>query len=193
MAARKGASMQPFDTLSEAPDRILAERAADGDVVAFEALARRYGPRMRVYAMKLLGSDFESDDVVQEAFIHAWAQLDRLTDPGAVRPWLMRMVGNRAIERIRKRKKHLDVTERSAPAAPNQNPERIVEMRMQWEALSSAVQRLPQLQRLCWVLKEIGGISYAEIAEQLDEPVSTVRGQLARARHTLIQEMGAWR
>jgi RNA polymerase sigma-70 factor (ECF subfamily) len=179
--------------LDGASDGILASRAADGDVAAFEVLVRRHGPLMRVYAAKVLGIESEADDVVQDVFIQAWSQLDRLTDVNAVRSWLMRMVSNRAIERIRRRKDHVDVDQWDAPTPANASPEHIVEVNMQMGALAKAVDRLPEMQRQCWALKEIGGVPYAEIAEQLDVPLSTVRGQLARARRTIIQEMEGWR
>jgi RNA polymerase sigma-70 factor (ECF subfamily) len=179
--------------LSDASDGILASRAADGDVAAFEVLVHRHGPLMRSYAAKVLGSLTEADDVLQDVFIQAWNQLDRLADPGAVRPWLMRMVGNRSIERIRKRKDHVNVDDWDAPTPTERSPERIVEMRMQMGALARAVDELPEMQRQCWALKEIGGVPYADIAEQLDVPLSTVRGQLARARRTIIEKMEAWR
>ncbi|WP_245884875.1 RNA polymerase sigma factor [Glaciihabitans tibetensis] len=185
--------VRPAGPLDDAPDGILAARAADGDVAAFEALVYRHGALMRVYAAKVLGSEAEADDVVQDVFIQAWGQFDRLHDPRAVRSWLMRMVSNRSIERIRKRKDHVSVDDWDAPTKATESPEHVVEVRMQLGALSAVVDRLPEMQRQCWALKEIGGVPYADIAEQLDIPISTVRGQLARARRTIIQEMEAWR
>ncbi|MCU1528639.1 MAG: polymerase subunit sigma-70 [Frondihabitans sp.] len=179
--------------LLEAPDGILAARAADGDVDAFEVLLRRYGPLMRVYAAKLLGSDIESDDVVQEAFLTAWRQLDNLTEPGAVKSWLMRMVTNKAIDRMRVRRDHDDVDDYEPAARSADNPERIVEMRAQMQALSTALRKLPENQRQAWILKELAGSSYAEIAETLQMPSSTVRGLLVRARKALMHEMEQWR
>jgi len=185
--------MQAENPLHEASDGILAARAADGDVPAFEVLVRRHGSLMRVYAARVLGTDAEADDVVQDVFIQAWGQLDRLQDPSAVRSWLMRMVSNRSIERIRKRKDLMNVDDWDAPVAANLSPDSIVETRLQMSALTTAVAGLPDLQRQCWVLRELGDVPYADIAEQLDVPVSTVRGQLARARQTIIKEMEAWR
>jgi RNA polymerase sigma-70 factor (ECF subfamily) len=190
---RRVVDVRPRGPLDDAPDGILASRAADGDVAAFEVLVYRHGALMRVYAAKILGSASEADDVVQDVFIQAWGQFDRLHDPQAVRSWLMRMVSNRSIERIRKRKDHVSVDNWDPPVTEAQSPEHVVEVRMQLRALSAAVDRLPDLQRQCWALKEIGGVAYAEIAEQLGIPVSTVRGQLARARRTIIKEMEAWR
>ena len=185
--------MASTDSLKDAADRILAARAADGDVAAFEVLVFRHGPLMRVYAVKVLGSNAEADDVLQDVFIQAWEQLERLADPAAVRPWLMRMVSNRAIERIRKRKDTVDIDDWDAPTPSDQSPEQIVETRMQMSTLSSVLDGLPDSQRQCWMLKELGGLSYSEIADLLKVPLPTVRGQLARARRTVIQEMEAWR
>jgi RNA polymerase sigma-70 factor (ECF subfamily) len=179
--------------LSDAPDGILAARAADGDAAAFEALMRRFGPMLRAYAVKVLGSNDEADDVVQESFINAWNHVAELADVTAVRSWLMRLVSNKAIERIRRRKYHSDITEWDAPGPARHTPERQVEASLQMRALSEALGRLPAEQRECWVLKEVGGLAYADIAEELDLPVSTVRGLLARARSTLLKDMEEWR
>jgi len=181
---------QPLELL---PDGILAERAADGDAAAFEVIVYRHGSLMRAYAVRVLGDHAEAEDVVQDVLIQAWGQLDRLNDPGAVRAWLMRMVSNRAIDRIRRRRDHREIEDWNAPAPANQSPERIVEVRMQMTALSSVLDGLPAMQRECWMLKELGGLSYLEIAESLGVPASTVRGQLARARQTVLREMEVWR
>jgi RNA polymerase sigma-70 factor (ECF subfamily) len=103
------------------------------------------------------------------------------------------LVSNKAIERIRRRKDHRDVADWDAPGPSRDTPERQVEMRMQMGALAAALGRLSAEQRECWVLKEIGGMSYAEIAVQLDLPVSTVRGLLSRARRMLLTDMEEWR
>lgn len=179
--------------LEAAPDSILVARAADGDVAAFEEIARRYGAGLRVYARRFLGSELESDDVVQEAFVQAWQQMQSVSDGGSIRSWLLRVVANRAIDRIRVRKTHLALESVVAAAPDFQNPDRIVEVKLQFDALSAAVKQLPESQQQIWIMREIGGSSYTEIADQLTLPVSTVRGQLARARQTLVEEMRAWR
>jgi RNA polymerase sigma-70 factor (ECF subfamily) len=162
-------------------------------VQSFEILARRYGPLMRVYAAKLLGSDIESDDVVQESFLTGWRQISDLDSPGRIRNWLMRIVTNKAIDRIRVRRHHDDIDERdpSAPAAAS--PERIVEARLQLDAVWQALDKLPTNQRRCWLLRETAGYSYQEIADALQIPIPTVRGLLARARRFVLHEMEAWR
>lgn len=181
------------DALAEASDSILVARVIDGDESAFELIARRHGPLMRAYAVRILGSDIESDDVVQETFVLAWQKMGDLTDGVALRSWLLRIVTNRAIDRIRVRRNHVDIAEWDAPTPAERSPAHIVEHRLTLDAAADALARLPEAQRRCWVMKEVAGSSYAEIAERLDIPVSTVRGLLARARHTLVDEMEAWR
>lgn len=181
------------DPLLDASDGTLATRARDGDVHAFEVIARRHGPLMRVLAGRLLGSDVETDDVVQEAFLVAWRRLGDLDDPGTLRAWLMRIVGNRSIDRLRVRRDHDDVDAYERPAPRSEAPDRQVETRLQLDAMWSALDKLPLDQRRCWLLRETAGYSYAEIAQALDLPTSTVRGQIARARVFLMGEMEAWR
>ncbi|MGA1811145.1 sigma-70 family RNA polymerase sigma factor [Frondihabitans sp. 4ASC-45] len=179
--------------LSTAADATLAARAIDGDIQSFEVLARRHGPLMRVYSAKLLGSDIESDDVVQEAFLTGWRQISELDSPAHIRNWLMRIVTRKAIDRIRVRREHDDIDDWDPPAPAATNPERIVETRLQLDAVSEALDRLPADQRRCWLLRETAGYSYQEIADALELPIPTVRGLLARARRYVLHEMEAWR
>nr|WP_233191473.1 MULTISPECIES: RNA polymerase sigma factor [unclassified Cryobacterium] len=180
----------PFESFT---DQTLADRAADGDIRAFEALVRRYGPLMRVYASRVLGSNDEMDDVVQESFITAWQQLPTLDNGAAVRSWLMRIVSRKSVDRLRARRPHLNVDLTDAPAPESHSPHRLAEVESQTEALTRVLGDLPEDQRRCWMLRELAECSYGEIAEELELPVSTVRGLLARARKTLLQEMEEWR
>ena len=180
--------------LEEADDRTLAGRAADGDVRAFEVLVRRYGRLMRVYARRVLGSNSEVDDVVQEAFVQAWSKLPTLTDLASVKTWLMRIVANRSIDRIRRRREIADIEElEQAPAPEERSPHAEAQASSLEQALSVALSGLPEEQRRCWVLREVSGYSYIEIGQELDLPASTVRGLIARARKNLIREMEGWR
>ncbi|WP_158861896.1 RNA polymerase sigma factor [Leifsonia sp. AG29] len=184
---------QKLRALQEASDDTLAARAADGDPAAFEVLVRRHGPLMRAYAARMLGSTYESDDVVQETFVTAWDRLGELEAGAAVKAWLMRILSRRCIDRIRARRPHEDITEVEAPAPATQGPEHLAEVRTAREALSRALDDLPELQRRCWVLREVGQYSYDEIAAELGIPASTVRGQLARGRRRLLDAMEDWR
>jgi RNA polymerase sigma-70 factor (ECF subfamily) len=187
------AGMDHDDPLLRAEDATLVVRAVEGDVRAFEVLARRHGPVMRVYAEQMLGSNVESDDVVQDSFLTGWRRLSDLNDPARFRPWVMQIVTRKALDRLRRRRHHDDVDTVQHPAEVARQPERIVETRMQLDAMWTALDRLPADQRRCWLLRETAGYSYQQIADELELPVSTVRGLLARARRFLTVEMEAWR
>lgn len=179
--------------LADADDRVVAGRAADGDPLAFETLVRRYSSLMRVYARSILGTNDEADDVVQEAFVTAWQQLDTLADSGAVKSWLMRIVSRRSIDRLRARHEHVAVDEHDLPSPERASPESVAEARSLAAAVGAALAALPPAQRRCWLLKEIAEYSYREIAADLDIPQSTVRGLISRARTNMARELQAWR
>jgi RNA polymerase sigma-70 factor (ECF subfamily) len=179
--------------LADAPDEVLADRSADGDTRAFGVLATRYARLLRNYAIHVLGSPEGSDDAVQEALVTAWQQLDDLRDRAAVRAWLIRIVTRKALDQARRTRFHDDVDDVELPAPDGVRPDRLAEAGSLGTALSAAHDRLPDVQRRTWVLRELGGYHYDEIAAELDVPPSTVRGALARARATLISDLDGWR
>ncbi|MGO1768766.1 MAG: RNA polymerase sigma factor [Microbacterium sp.] len=179
--------------LDAADDRIVADRAADGDTGAFAVLVRRYTPMMRAYARRVLSGTADVDDVVQDAFITAWEQLPTLEEPARVKSWLMRITGRKAIDRLRQARPQVALADIDPPAPDRSAPPRQVEARAGVEALNEALRRLPSAQRECWVLRELGGCSYEEMSRELDLPVSTVRGNLARARKDILIRMEQWR
>lgn len=179
--------------LAGADDRIVAGRAIDGDIAAFEVLVRRYTPMMRAYVRRVLGSSSDVDDVVQEAFVVAWQRLSDLEDPAVVKSWLMRIVSRKAMDRVRATRVTIDIDEVEHPPSRAATPDHAVVARAGVEALNDALGELPDEQRQSWVLREIGGFTYEEVAEELGVPVTTVRGLLARARKHIIVRMEEWR
>ena len=179
--------------LVDADDETLVERAGHGDVRAFEVIVRRYGPLMRSYARRVLGRTDDVDDVVQETFVAAWQQLPSVDDPAKLKSWLMRIVSRRCVDRIRSRRDHADVADHESEAPEHETPHRRAEASSREAAVSQALESMPAAQRRAWILKEMLGHSYEEIADDLDLPVSTVRGLLSRARKRMIGAMEGWR
>lgn len=185
--------IRPISGLTDAPDEVLADRAADGDTRAFAVLVTRYGRMLRSYAIRVLGSSANSDDVVQESLVTAWRQLDDLRDRTAVRAWLIRIVTRKALEQSRRIRPTDDIDDLQVSASPASSPEVLAEAGSLGTALAAALDALPVVQRRSWTLRELGGFSYDEIATELGVPVSTVRGALARARVTLMRDLEGWR
>ncbi|MFG6503036.1 RNA polymerase sigma factor [Microbacterium sp. P05] len=177
----------------ELSDRILSERASDGDELAFGEIVRRHSGLMRAYTARIVGSVADADDVVQEAFVIAWKQLPNLRDGAALKAWLMKIAGREAFAFLRRRGNDQPLDGIDIAGAESTNPEHVAVHTARLAALSRALDRLPEAQRTTWLLREVGGFSYDEIAEQTDLPVSTVRGNLARARSGILIQMEGWR
>lgn len=188
-----GATSARGDALDRASDELLADRAADGDTRAFAVLARRHGGLMRAYAARVVGPSAQSDDVAQEALITAWQQLPTLQDRAAVRAWLLRITTRKALDAVRAAKPHDDLDGVEVPEPEGRGPEQQVRAASLNEALDRSLRALPGEQGRVWVLRELGGYGYDEIADELGLPVSTVRGMLARARTRLIHDLDGWR
>lgn len=178
--------------LDEATDGMLAQRAADGDEVAFGVLVRRHAPFFLAFATRLLGSRADADDVVQEALITAWQKLDELNEPDRVRPWILRIVSHKATDRLRARRPSVDV-ESIELEARTASPEAHAIARSQLDALSAVLGELGEDVRATWLLREVGGYSYDEIARETGVSAATVRGRLARTRRLLLERMEEWR
>jgi RNA polymerase sigma-70 factor (ECF subfamily) len=175
-------------------DVTLVVRAREGDVRAYEQLVRRYqGPIFRV-AVRMLASRGDAEDVVQEVFLTAWRSLGSLHEEAAFVGWLYRMVTNRCLNVIRARHATVDVDLAQQESLDvGSRPERSVEVSEQLAAVTVALQRLTGEQRACWLLREVHGRSYEEIAEAVGVTTTAVRGRIARARAQLTEMMAPWR
>lgn len=181
-----------MSSIEQAPDGLLARRAADGDGVAFGVLVRRHAPFWRAFAVRLLRSASDAEDCVQESLIAAWERLPKLQDPDKVRAWVTTIVSRKATDRIRSRRFTDPIDDLDVPAK-GLDPERAAVQQSQLDALGAVLAALPEEQRTIWLLREVAGESYEDIAEHLGVPVDTVRGRLARARRTVIDRMKDWR
>jgi len=175
-------------------DVTLVVRAREGDVRAYEQLVRRYqGPLFRL-AVRMLASRGDAEDVVQEVFLTAWRSLAALHEDAAFVGWLYRMVTNRCLNVIRARRATMDVDlAQQESRSTGSRPEHTVEVSEQLAAVTVALQRLTGEQRACWLLREVHGRSYEEIAQAVGVTTTAVRGRIARARAQLTEMMAPWR
>jgi len=175
-------------------DTTLVARARDRDVPAYEELVHRYqGPMYRL-ALRMLGNRADAEDVLQEVFLSVWRRLDQLADDGAFVAWLYRMTTNRCLNVIRARRPGSDVELDEQPSgSPDASPDRAAEVSAQLTELTTALSRLTAEQRACWLLREVHGRSYDEIAQILGTTGTAVRGRIARARVQLAEVMAPWR
>jgi RNA polymerase sigma-70 factor (ECF subfamily) len=178
-------------------DAVLLARAVDGDDAAFGALVRRHTPRMYRVALRITGSAAEAEDAVQEAWLAAWRSLAGFRQESAVSTWLYRVVTNSALAVLRRRRPTLSLDD-PAPqstvdsallAAAVPGPEGRVVRAEEVDAVLRAVGRLEVSQRVPFVLRELEGLSYEEVAEVLDVNVGALRSRLHRAKVALLAEL----
>lgn len=191
-----GLGSQPASLAPEVglDDATLVVRARDGDMRAFEVLVRRYqGPMYRL-ALHMLASRGDAEDVVQEVFLTAWRRLGQLRDDAAFVGWLYRTTSNRCLNIIRARKPVAQADlDRRESAEVTGSPERAAQVSEQLIALAAALKRLTPEQRACWLLREVHGRSYEEIAGVMGTTRTAVRGRIARARVQLAEAMAPWK
>jgi RNA polymerase sigma-70 factor, ECF subfamily len=178
--------------ISGADDASLVARARERDTAAFEILVRRYsGPVYRI-ALRIAGPA-DASDAAQEAFITAWRRIGEIRTGQAFSAWLYRIVTTRALNLARVRGPQAIVEEDLLPAGRSDDPEQQVLADGLRTALARALNTLTPEQRACWVLREVEGFSYDEIADITQASADAVRGRIHRARIRLAEELMAWR
>lgn len=172
-------------------DHTLVVRAQEGDVPAFEALARRHQAALYRLAVRVLGDAAEAEDALQEALIDGWRRLGSFRGDAAFATWMYRIVTNRCLGMLRRRRP-VPVDTDFTVAAPD-STEHAVEVDAQLAALRVAVDGLSPDLRVCWALRELEGLGYAEIADITGAGEDAVRGRIHRARVRLAEVMRPWR
>jgi RNA polymerase sigma-70 factor (ECF subfamily) len=164
-----------------AEERDWVRRCREGDERAFQALLVRYRGRALYVAAQMLRDRAEAEDVVQEAFLRVFRSIRAFRGEARFHSWLYRIVVNLCLDRARRAPSSppLSLDEVwDLRAAPERTPE-AAETRLRVEALLARLS--PEL-RGTLLLREMGGLSYEEIASELRIPVGTVRSRLNAAR-----------
>lgn len=149
-------------------------------------------------ALRLLGRPSDAEDAVQEAFIAAWRRLPEFRGDSRFSTWLYRIVTNRSLNELRRRKPTADLDDEDDGPVPaglvqTGGPASQAEQSAMLAALQAALADLPESLRVCWLLREMDQRSYDEIADIVGVPEPTVRGRIARARTKLAEVMAPWR
>lgn len=174
--------------MTEAPVDVLAGRARAGDRAAFGALYERYAATVHGIALARLAAT-EAQDLVQEVFLAALEALPTLQDPARFGAWLLAIARNRALDRLRARRRpraeDLDLGQLADPR-PGE-PEGAEEAR---NALA-ALRALPEAYRETLILRLVEGLSGPEIAERCGMTHGSVRVNLHRGMKLLRERFPA--
>ncbi len=187
-----GTSATPPALPDELDELTLVVRAQEGDVRAFEMLARRHQAVLYRLAVRVMGDAGEAEDALQEALLDAWRRIERFRGDSTFSTWMYRIVTNRCIAMLRKRRP-VPLDEADDTSVAPDSPARAAELDAELEALGRALQDLSDELRICWVLRELEGLGYREIAEITGASEDAVRGRIHRARLRLAEVMRPWR
>lgn len=181
-------------------DKALVKRAQNGDAEAFRVLFERYHRRAYSLALGVVRNPDDALDVVQEGFIKAHRYLDRFKGTSSFYTWLYRIVMNLSIDHLRKHKRnrHVDWTdaiggdndnavgdESLLPRILGQHPGKEIIRKEIRGQISKALGELSENHRAVIVMREIDGLSYAEMAEAMGCSKGTIMSRLFHARKNM--------
>jgi RNA polymerase sigma-70 factor (ECF subfamily) len=167
-------------------ERSVIRAAQRGSPDAVEALVRHYWPEAVRVAVGVLADEPAAEDVAQEALLAAVRSLDRFNRRRQFRPWLHRIVVNRALDYRRARARRSEV-EHSSEAPSGAHPDLRPGISPE---LISALKKLDLEERAIVVLRHVAGLTSTEIAGILEQPSATVRSTLRRSLGRLRVELG---
>lgn len=174
----------------------LIAKAAKGDQDAFAQLLELHKGKIYGLTLRLTGSAEDAMDLTQETFFNAWRGLPRFHGQSKFSTWLYRLATNAAIDFLRREKRRGAVATVSlyAEEEPQRaldipdhrfTPQTELERKELQEAIQRGLGRLSDEHRQALVLREVNGLSYAEIAQVLGVEEGTVKSRISRARMAL--------
>ena len=180
-------------------DSELVERAANGDQHAFEFIMRRHNRLLFRTARSILKSDAETEDALQEAYLRAWRALSSFRADSKLSTWLVRIVINEALGRLRRRSAQIiplesvmEAFDRNTQESmdqdaddPNLEPDRVAMRSEMRQFIEARIDLLPEAFRTVFMLRAIEELSVEETSAALGVPEATVRSRLFRARSLL--------
>ena len=182
-------------------DKELVAQAQAGDYHAFELLVSRHEGLLYATAWHLTHNHHDAQDVVQNAFLSAMEHLASFRQEASFSTWITRIAVNFALKLLRNRRKHsavaLDAPDADGQPVPvphyiadwKNDPVQTVQRRELRTILDDAVSRLPEGQRLVFVLRDVQGLSVRETAQALNLTEGNVKVRLLRARLSLRETL----
>lgn len=187
-------------------DRQLLSRAQDGDVSAFEALVDAHRDKVYGLALRMTRSEADAAEITQDTFLSAYQHLKDFRGDAAFGSWVHRIAANHALMRLRHRRvaqaaeqelQGPEFTERGSLADyPQTDWSRDAEEKALDAELGAAIQqasdRLPEGYREVFLLKDVEGLSYEQIAEATGDSIPAIKSRLHRARLALREAIDAF-
>jgi RNA polymerase sigma-70 factor (ECF subfamily) len=183
-----------FSPSTPEPEIEWMARIRDGDMEAFRLLVEAHQSRVINTISKLLGSDAEAEDLAQQVFIRVWRSAARYQPTAKFTTWLFRITRNLVFNELRRRKHFADQGEDSPEPAERaeREPDRVLLEEELQKAIQTAIQELPEAQRMAIVLRRYEEMPYEEIARVMGTTVPAVKSILFRARAELRERLAKY-
>jgi RNA polymerase sigma-70 factor, ECF subfamily len=181
-------------------DEELVARSVGGDTESFNQLILRWERPIYALAYRVIGREEDARDVCQETFLRAFRALRGFKGQAKFSSWLYRIALNLCRDWIRRERRAplaqapegVDLLDLAAEREPSESIETLVARREMSRAVAKAMALLPEEQRTAIILKEYHGLTFQEIADLLDCPLSTVKTRLYQGlsvlRRALLQD-----
>jgi RNA polymerase sigma-70 factor (ECF subfamily) len=185
-----------LDRWSALSDEEVVRQVLDGQTALFEILMRRHNERTYRVARAIVRDEAEAEDVMQQAYVNAYAHLRQFDGRAQFSTWLTRITVNEAIARRRRRALYqsIDATDTAlaetvALMRPGSTPEKEAFSREISALVESAIDELPDGCREVFMLRQVEGLSTAETASSLEVSEDVVKTRLSRARAMLRRDL----
>jgi RNA polymerase sigma-70 factor, ECF subfamily len=180
-------------------DEELVARSIGGDVDSFNQLILRWERPIFALAYRVIGREEDARDVCQETFLRAFRALRGFKGQAKFSSWLYRIALNLCRDWIRRERRApiaqapegVDLLDLAAEQEPAESIETLVARREMSRAVAKAMALLPEEQRTAIILKEYHGLTFQEIADLLDCPLSTVKTRLYQGLSVLRRTLQA--
>jgi len=173
-------------------DAVLVRRARDGEFDAFELLFERHRTLVYRFAYQMVSRRDDAEDIVQEAFVRAYQNLDRYRDEAKFTTWLLRIVTNLCTDQARMSQRRTALEQQEAQGAldwmtigSTDDPVQNLEEDRRKLALKKALLALPNHHRTVIILRDIEEREYTEIAQILNCTIGGAKLRVLRARRAL--------
>lgn len=171
-------------------DAALVARARAGERQAFSALVRRHRATVYRVCYRVLGDHEDAEDATQEAFLRAYQKLDTFRGQSAFKTWLLRLTVNVSLNERGRRKRPIPLAGAAADSAetypaPEPGPEAEALRSETVARVHQCLQALKPNHRIAVILRDLEGLSYAEVAATLAVPEGTAKGWAHRGRERL--------
>ena len=191
---------------AEPSDDALIARARAKDFAAFEELLGRYEDKVYRLAYRIVRNETDAKEILQETFVSIWRKLDTFKGDSQFGSWVYRIATNAALMRLRAQRRHPEVSTEELPIGYLDNYGTPMPAGENWAKrpddqlqsselrahIQAAVDKLPDIYRTVFVIRDVEGLSTEETAEALGISVPTVKTRLHRARIALRDAIGGY-